>query len=103
MGMSFVLRVVFGLLAGCLALPAEAGPRCGNWTTLRNWLEVEHGEHVIASGLQQNGQVLLITSDPAGQGWTAVILAPDGRACLAAFGVAWSDNSPTPEPPGQEH
>jgi hypothetical protein len=87
------MRALFlGAALAALSLPVQAQqPQCGPAQAVFAELESEHKETPVGQGLDdKRGVIVVITSTPDGSTWTALIVRPDGIACLAASGVDWS-------------
>lgn len=80
------------------AAPASASePICGSYRTIAATLTDQWQEAVIGRGLNGEGQMVVILADPAGDTWTALVVSPDGTACMVANGTAW-EALPMPAP-----
>jgi hypothetical protein len=83
-----------GLLA--MALPAPAATQCLPFEQLVVQLSGRWHEAPLHRGLTAAGQIMIIFSTGDGDTWTAVVLAPDGTACLVASGKGWETLPPPP-------
>ena len=72
-----------------LAPPGRASASCVSYPTLVEQLATKWQEAPVHRGLAANGQMVVIFADAEGDTWTAVVLAPDGTACLVASGTGW--------------
>jgi hypothetical protein len=83
------MRAAALTLALLLATPAAAQspPICMPIDELEAALK-KHNETPLLRALMDSGNILLIFASPDGSGWTAVIVAPTGAACVGAMGVA---------------
>lgn len=71
-----------------LALPVHAQtPQCAPTASAMATLSQQYGEAPRVQALMSTGQLLVITVGPDGA-WTALVVNPDGTACVAAAGVA---------------
>lgn len=67
---------------------AVAGvPQCGRYSSILESLGGRFAESLVARGAATNGQHLEIFSSADGATWTAVIINPDGRACIVMDGA----------------
>lgn len=83
------MRLLTAAMLISLAAPAAAQspPICMPIDELQAALK-KHNETPILRALIDSGNVLLIFASPDGSGWTAVVVAPTGVACVGAMGVA---------------
>lgn len=86
-----------------LSQAADASPApCTGLADLLARLEARYGEHMLWQGTGADGQSrLLVTAQPAGGTWTAMVQHPDGRVCLLATGESWQAGA-APAPMGEE-
>jgi len=98
--MRLLTTAVLALSTLLLATPALAQePMCGTLA------EIEAGvapEVRVQQGIgQMNGAHMTLTyATPDGATWTAVVVSPNGRACVVDFGTDWQtrhDAAPVPE------
>lgn len=84
-----MMRLLTAAVLLSLAAPAAAQspPICMPIDELQAALK-KHNETPILRALIDSGNVLMIFASPDGSGWTAVIVAPTGVACVGAMGVA---------------
>ncbi|MEY4103787.1 MAG: hypothetical protein RLZZ217_919 [Planctomycetota bacterium] len=84
-----MMRLLTAAMLLSLAAPAAAQspPICMPIDELQAALK-KHNETPILRALIDSGNVLLIFASPDGSGWTAVVVAPTGAACVGAMGVA---------------
>ena len=84
-----MMRLLTAAVLLSLAAPAAAQspPICMPIDELQAALK-KHNETPLLRALIDSGNVLLIFASPDGSGWTAVIVAPTGVACVGAMGVA---------------
>jgi len=81
------------LIAAALALlpaaaaAAQSPPICMPIDELQEALK-KHNETPLLRARMDSGNIMLIFASPDGSGWTAVIVAPTGVACVGAMGVA---------------
>lgn len=80
------------LIAAALALlpaaaAAQSPPICMPIDELQAALK-KHNETPLLRALMDSGNIMLIFASPDGSGWTAVVVAPTGAACVGAMGVA---------------
>ena len=84
-----MMRLLTAAVLISLAAPAAAQspPICMPIDELQAALK-KHNETPLLRALIDSGNVLLIFASPDGSGWTAVVVAPTGVACVGAMGVA---------------
>lgn len=75
------------ILTLCLAMPVQAETPCLPLPQFLQGLEDRYDETPRMSGLA-GAQLLIITASEAGT-WTAVLVNPDGSACIASAGEAF--------------
>jgi hypothetical protein len=86
------------LLAAALAAvaaPACAQAVCGARAEIAARLAGAFAEAPVGRGLSSDGFMVEVFAGPEGT-WTLVVTRPDGRACLAAAGEAWTTVAPQP-------
>ena len=90
---------IAALLSTLLALPALAQENCAPFDQVEAQLAAEFHETRVQQGIVGEGRALLaIFASPNGETWTAVMVRPDGLACMAAAGQDWQTRSdPAPE------
>lgn len=98
MRLFLILPLLVAVLAITLLAPAAAAV-CLPWDTIRAQLHDSFGEVPLWTGPRETGDQITILAAPGGTTWTAVVLRPDGAACLAAAGTSWA--APLPVPPGE--
>ena len=74
------------ILAILAAGPAAAQSQCGPADQVLEGLAAQWGEYVAFMGIAANGLPLEIMLNPATGSWTALVLLPDGVACVLASG-----------------
>lgn len=82
-----------------ISSPAVAQePKCAPYDQVEAMLAAEFQETRVQQGIVGDGQaMLLIFASPNGGTWSAVMVRPDGVACLAAAGSDWQTrNDPAP-------
>jgi len=84
-----MMRLLTAAMLLSLAAPAAAQspPICMPIDELEAALK-RHNETPLLRALMDSGNIMLIFASPDGSGWTAVIVAPTGAACVGAMGVA---------------
>ena len=90
LGLWAALTIGLVLAADVRAALADA-PRCMGQADALASLKARYGEDLRWSGLTTNGQLLAVTLAPDGTTWTALVIAPDGRACFLAAGESWAE------------
>lgn len=73
------------LLATCVPANAQTA-QCVNYEAMVVGLADSYGERRIISGLNGDGTVVQMFANTETGTWTAVILHPDGMACMVAAG-----------------
>lgn len=86
-----LLMFLVALAVAAAPLAAWAEPRCMGQADALADLKARYGEDLPWSGLTTNGQLLAITMAPDGTTWTALVVRPDGLACLLAAGESWAE------------
>jgi hypothetical protein len=84
-----MMRLLTAAVLLSLAAPAAAQspPICMPIDELEAALK-RHNETPLLRALMDSGNIMLIFASPDGSGWTAVVVAPTGAACVGAMGVA---------------
>lgn len=90
MGLWAGLTIGLVLFVGARAAFAE-GPRCPGQADVLAQLKAEFNEDLRWSGLSKRGALLALTLAPDGTTWTAMLVLPDGQACLLDAGDSWAD------------
>ena len=98
----YVLIAVAAVLLLMLASAARAETRCAGLTDALAALEAKYGEKLIWQGLSRDGQRLLVTANPDGSTWTAMIQADGSKVCFASSGESWAPGGAMPAPQGTE-
>lgn len=78
----YLIFVAFVLLALLTARAAFAGDRCAGLADVLAGLRTNYGELVLWQGFDRMGNRLIITANPDGSGWTALIQTETEKACL---------------------
>lgn len=92
--------MVAGLVGAALATPVFAQqpsprePPCADRDHVAGQLRETFGEHMIGSGLAENGVLFELYVGRTGT-WTLLATTPTGRSCLVSAGQAWE---PLPDP-----
>lgn len=75
--------LLLGLAAAARAedSPAPATP-CGKYGEIRDKLTRDYGEEPVTRGLNKQGIVVEIWSSQGGRTWSAVMVGPNGQACM---------------------
>lgn len=84
-----MMRLLTAAMLLSLAAPAgaQSPPICMQIDELEAALR-KHNETPLLRALMDSGNIMLIFASPDGSGWTAVVVAPTGAACVGAMGVA---------------
>lgn len=85
------LLFLVALAVAAAPLAAFAEPRCLGQADALADLKARFDEDLRWSGLITNGQLLAVTLAPDGTTWTALVIRPDGLACLLAAGESWAE------------
>ncbi len=86
-------------LALCFLLigsPAIAQTQCGGYADAVAFLMERYGESLTVQGIDGTGRVIAMFSNPDTGTWTALIVTPDGNACLVADGGDFEYHKPKP-------
>jgi hypothetical protein len=78
---------------------AEAQAQCAGMADVMAGLSQRYGERVLMEAGGGDTDVI-ITVNPDGTTWTALVIRPDGLACIVASGTSWTAG-PAPEPAGE--
>lgn len=90
MGLWAALTIGLVLAAGVRAALADL-PRCMGQADALAVLKTRFDEDLRWSGLITNGQLLAVTLAPDVTTGTALVIRPDGLACLLAAGESWAE------------
>jgi hypothetical protein len=90
------------VLAILLMLPAGRvqAAQCAGLADVLAGLSVCWSEQVLWQGGAEGGVSFSITVNPDGTTWTALMLRPDGLACVVASGSGWTAGA-APKAPGE--
>lgn len=77
-----------------LAGGAQADPRCGDADAVLRDLAARFGERAIWEGATSDGLRLVVTANPDGSTWTALVLNDAAQACPVGAGSAWVPGRP---------
>jgi hypothetical protein len=83
-----------------IATPALAEEnRCAPYEQVEGMLASEYRETKVAQGIGDQGKyILAVFASPNGETWSAVLVSPDGTACLVDAGTDWqARKAPVPE------
>lgn len=83
-----MLGVKAGLIA-LVAIPASAQENCGDYAKMVEALGRVYGETRRFQGPSSSGQYMVEIFAKDGGTWTALIVNPNGFACITAAGDAW--------------
>ena len=70
------------------AAPAFSQSFCGDFESLKQRLETNAQEAIVARGLTPNGNALVVFASETGK-FTIVMMRPDGFSCVKAYGEGW--------------
>jgi hypothetical protein len=84
------------LVALVAATPAVGQMQCGGYADAVAHLSSEYGESLTMQGMDGAGNVVAMFANPDTGTWTALIVRPDGTACMAASGGAFEYHKPKP-------
>lgn len=98
----FMRAALFGLLVLVLVRPAQAATvQCAGIADMLAQLDAKYGERQLFVGHADDGATIMVTANPNGTTWTALIMGESGKACIGALGASWSPGDP-PGPQGTE-
>lgn len=96
-------RIAYALAAAALLLPtaglAQQQRFCAPAAQIIERLGNQFGEHLSAAGLDAQGRMLAVYSNPASGTWTVTVTTPDKVSCVVASGEGWSYERPEPVKP----
>ena len=82
-------------LAVLIATPAVAQePQCGPHANVAAVLADTYGESRIGFGMEARGGLVEFYADPLDGSWTILVVGPEGQACIASEGQAWTVEAP---------
>lgn len=84
------------LVALVAASPASAQMQCGGYADAVAHLSSEYGESLAVRGMDGAGDVVEMFANPDTGTWTALIVRPDGTACMVAAGGDFEYHKPKP-------
>ena len=73
-------------------------PRCGQRTTIVDWLENKFDEKRTGVGISQSGRLVEVFTSGSGS-WTVLMTFPGGPTCLILSGEDWHPNKVPPDGP----
>lgn len=76
--------------------PAFAQMQCGGFADTVAHLSTQYGESLAVQGLDGAGNVIAMFANPDTGTWTALIVYPDGTACMASAGHSFELHKPKP-------
>lgn len=95
-----LLLVAMAILAFVAPARADEAAQCPPYEQVSAVLATRWGEMPIGGGFLNEGAILMLFADPAGDTWTLILRQADGGACSLASGTGWMV---TPAPvPGRE-
>lgn len=84
------------LVSVLIGSPAFAQMQCGGYADAVALLADRYGESLRVEGLDGAGNSVQMFANPDTGTWTALIVYPDGSACMASSGQAFEYHSPKP-------
>lgn len=83
-----MIRIVAACAAVCIASPALAQGRanCASYDSALEQLAEGYHEEPVVTG-RGVGAGMQILASPDGKTWTALVIMPDGRACIVMDGT----------------
>ncbi len=84
------------IVSVCLGSQAIAQPQCGGYADAVAHLSTAYGESIVVRGIDGAGAVVEMFANPDTGTWTALIVQPDGTACMVAAGGDFEFHSPKP-------
>lgn len=94
-----IFMVLLSLTTWTMAHAAPA--QCAGLADILAQLDAKYHERPMFVGQLSEGKTFIVTADPGGATWTALIAGPSGKACFAAAGPSWTPGDP-PGPQGTE-
>lgn len=93
------IAVSAAMMAAFLFVPSGVSGQaaCGKYVEIKNRLETKYEERVIGRGLDGMGRMVELLAGR--QGWTLLLVTPNGMACVATTGekgTQWEVLSPLP-------
>ncbi|QYK42849.1 MAG: hypothetical protein KF887_07035 [Paracoccaceae bacterium] len=103
LGVGAIVTLGLWLLTILWPSHAEAQAQCAPLDAVEAQLRDRYGEQLLFDGRAANGHAMAVLVNPDGTTWTALVVRPDGIACMMASGTGWAAASPAaPVPPGTE-
>lgn len=84
------------LVSLLIGSPAFAQMQCGGYADAVAHLSERYGESLTMQGVDGGGNVIAMFANPDTGTWTALIVYPDGTACMASSGQAFEYHKPKP-------
>lgn len=84
---AFLFAVILGVLP--LAAVAETPVACAGLSVMLEKLATKFQEVPLFYGRGADGADIIITADPSGKSWTALVGDASGNVCIAAVGPNW--------------
>ena len=91
-----VMALGAALLAACSTGPAAAAGAqvCTARAGLLAALEKRHGQHPVAVGVTNDGQLIEVVTEQSGRTWSIVVTEPGGESCVLSSGHGWQQLGP---------
>ena len=65
-------------------------------------LAEKFGEHLTGAGVDANGSMVSVFSNPESGSWTMAVTRPEGTSCVVSSGEGWAyERSESPKPKGR--
>lgn len=86
-----LIGILLVLMVEAITLsPARAeSVQCGGVADMLAMLDSRYHEQQLFVGQMGRGANLIIMANPSQTSWTALVVGPDGKACVAALGTGW--------------
>jgi hypothetical protein len=81
-----LIVILFSIFGAAFA----QSPQCDTHDRVIHLLADRYGELLVGRGTAGTEAQLELFAHPDGSTWTAVIVLPDGKACLMASGIGWT-------------
>ena len=90
------MAAISAIVSACLGSQAIAQMQCGGYADAVAHLSTAYGESIVVRGIDGAGAVVEMFANPDTGTWTALIVQPDGTACMVAAGGDFEYHSPKP-------
>lgn len=90
------MKIVLACAMAIMPVASYAQMQCGGYADAVAFLSEQYGEVLTVQGLDGAGNSVQMFSNPDTGSWTALIVYPDGTACMASAGEAFEYHKPKP-------